>query len=275
MKFNKFLGAVLLLSVAILSNTTVLAADSDTSDSSSIPSTSTSASTSTSVSTSAEEGGNSQSSEKVSEEDFQEPILFKQTIHIQKVVSKEKITNNGKFIRDFEGVNGAHFKIYDVTEILKEVSGGKTGLDQSNIEKITTDVTERSKKLSEDQLKLVTEGDTKTVDGVDGVFEYTVETNLLTSNAYYAVNSDSPESATTSEPFVFITPICDEDGNPMENIWYYPKSDPISNDPKKTNGQNSEQDAEKEVKKVVSTGVKRDFLETIIQTVVNLFDSKG
>lgn len=276
MKFNNLLGTVLLLSVSILSTTSTLAAEAESSTSSITTSTSATASTSTLASeslitSSGTQDSTNESSDSITEEDYQEPILFKQTIHIQKVISNEKISNNGKSVRDFEGVNGAHFKIYDVSEILKELAGSKTGLDRSSMEKLTTDLTERSKKLSEDQLKLVTEGDTKTVDGVDGIFEYTLETNLLSSNAYYVVNSESPESATISEPFVFITPICDENGKPMEDVWYYPKSQPIEKDPEKV----AEQDPEKEVKKVVSTGVKRDLIDTFFQSVINFFSPKG
>lgn len=271
--FSRF-AVIVLASTTLLSATAASAADTattDTSSNSSVPveegANSTSDkldSTGTTSTESLEEEGTTESTGAL---DGEEIITFKQTIHIQKILSKDKVSS-GKELKDVKGVNGAHFKVFDVTETLKEVvkdDGNRTKLDSKSIDKLSSEVLNRSNKLSTDQMKLVTEGTTETVDKREGVFEFELEANMVSQQAYLVVNDTVPDTATKSENFVFITPVSDEAGTPMEHVWIYPKSEAI--DPEK--------DPEKEVKSIPSTGVEKNFLVKIIDTVTNFFSSLG
>lgn len=78
---------------------------------------------------------------------------------------------------------------------------------------------------------------------------------------FYVVNDAVAENtATLSEPFVIITPVTDEEGNILDNVWIYPKSDPVA----------AEEEV-KEVKKIVSTGIKQDIVQKIIGFLKELF----
>lgn len=187
----------------------------------------------------------------------EESQQIKQTIHIQKVISSEQLDNQGNPLEKQEGVNGAKFVIYDVTEILqKMIQEGK--LKDQSLDKVTPILKERVEKLAPDQLKKVTEGETKTRAGKNGVFAFQVSVSENQKQAYYIVNESSPENVSNSEATLLILPVSNEQGELMKDCWIYPKS------------QMSTPKIEK--RKIVSTGVKQGFWSKIIQSFKDWWD---
>ncbi|OZS39949.1 hypothetical protein DF186_11990 [Enterococcus hirae] len=185
---------------------------------------------------------------KVAEDDQ----IIKQTIHIQKIISSEQLDNQGQKLEKQEGVNGAKFSVYDVSDILQKMDVKDLTTDQ-----IESQLKDRVKKLSSDQLKLVFNGETKTIDQQTGVFEFSVEVQANQKQAYYIVNESSPENISNSEDILLLIPVSDDQGQFLKDVWIYPKSE--ASQPKE------------EVKKIVSTGVKKNFFEHCWDFVTHLF----
>ena len=178
--------------------------------------------------------------------------IVKQTIHVQKIISSEQLDNQGQKLEKQEGVNGAKFSVYDVSDILQKMDVKDLSTDQ-----IESQLKDRVKKLSSDQLKLVSNGEKKTIDQQTGVFEFSVEVQANQKQAYYIVNESSPENISNSEDILLLTPVSDKDGEFLKDVWIYPKSEALQ--PKE------------EVKKIVSTGVKKNFFEHCWDFVTHLF----
>ena len=178
--------------------------------------------------------------------------IVKQTIHVQKIISSEQLDNQGQKLEKQEGVNGAKFSVYDVSDILQKMDVKDLSTDQ-----IESQLKDRVKKLSSDQLKLVSNGETKTIDQQTGVFEFSVEVQANQKQAYYIVNESSPENISNSKDILLLTPVSDKDGEFLKDVWIYPKSKALQ--PKE------------EVKKIVSTGVKKNFFEHCWDFVTHLF----
>lgn len=139
----------------------------------------------------------SETSEKLQEvEDTQ---VIKQNIHIQKIISSNRINNQGRQVAQQEGVNGAKFIVYDITNILEEMTQDDNEKNQS-VEIIESKLKDRAKKLSYDQLKKVTEGETKTIDDQEGVIDFSIEVPANKKQAYYIVNESSPENSQVHNP---------------------------------------------------------------------------
>ncbi|EMF0115526.1 hypothetical protein OUS11_002112 [Enterococcus hirae] len=187
----------------------------------------------------------------------EESQQIKQTIHIQKVISSEQLDNQGNPLEKQEGVNGAKFVIYDVTEFLQKMIREEKWKNKP-LDKVTTLVKERVKKLAPDQLKKVTEGKTSTVAQQDGILEFSVEVPANQKQAYYIVNESSPENVSNSEATLLILPVSNEEGELMKDSWIYPKS------------QVSTPKIEK--RKIVSTGIKQSFWSKIIQSIKDWWD---
>ncbi len=185
---------------------------------------------------------------KIAEDDQ----IVKQTIHVQKIISSEQLDNQGQKLEKQEGVNGAKFSVYDVSDILQKMDVKNLTTDQ-----IESQLKDRVKKLSSDQLKLVSNGETKTIDQQTGVFEFSVEVQANQKQAYYIVNETSPENISNSEDILLLTPVSDKNGEFLKDVWIYPKSE--ASQPKE------------EVKKIVSTGVKKNFFENCWDFVTHLF----
>lgn len=185
---------------------------------------------------------------KIAEDDQ----IVKQTIHVQKIISSEQLDNQGQKLEKQEGVNGAKFSVYDVSDILQKMDVKNLTTDQ-----IESQLKDRVKKLSSDQLKLVSNGETKTIDQQTGVFEFSVEVQANQKHAYYIVNESSPENISNSEDVLLLTPVSDKNGEFLKDVWIYPKSE--ASQPKE------------EVKKIVSTGVKKNFFEHCWDFVTHLF----
>lgn len=185
---------------------------------------------------------------KIAEDDQ----IVKQTIHVQKIISSEQLDNQGQKLEKQEGVNGAKFSVYDVSDILQKMDVKDLSTDQ-----IESQLKDRVKKLSSDQLKLVSNGETKTIDQQAGVFEFSVEVQANQKQAYYIVNESSPENISNSEDILLLTPVSDKNGEFLKDVWIYPKSE--ASQPKE------------EVKKIVSTGVKKNFFENCWDFVNHLF----
>lgn len=185
---------------------------------------------------------------KVAEDDQ----VIKQKIHVQKIISSEQLSNQGQKLEKQEGVNGAKFSVYDVSDILQKMDVKDLSTDQ-----IESQLKDRVKKLSSDQLKLVSNGETQTIDQQTGVFEFSVEVQANQKQAYYIVNESSPENISNSEDILLLTPVSDDKGQFLKDVWIYPKSE--ASRPKE------------EVKKIVSTGVKRNFFENCWDFVTHLF----
>ncbi|KGK75243.1 hypothetical protein LM26_05265, partial [Enterococcus faecium] len=151
-----------------------------------------------------------------------------------------------------EGVNGAKFSVYDVSDILQKMDVKDLTTDQ-----IESQLKDRVKKLFSDQLKLVSNGETKTIDQQTGVFEFSIEVQANQKQAYYIVNESSPENISNSEDILLLTPVSDKNGEFLKDVWIYPKSE--ASQPKE------------EVKKIVSTGVKKNFFENCWDFVTHLF----
>lgn len=183
---------------------------------------------------------------KIAEDDQ----IVKQTIHVQKIISSEQLDNQGH--EKQEGVYGAKFSVYDVSDILQKMDVKDLTTDQ-----IESQLKDRVKKLSSDQLKLVSNGETKTIDQQTGVFEFSVEVQANQKQAYYIVNESSPENISNSEDILLLTPVSDKNGEFLKDVWIYPKSE--ASQPKE------------EVKKIVSTGVKKNFFENCWDFVTHLF----
>lgn len=178
--------------------------------------------------------------------------IVKQTIHVQKIISSEQLDNQGQKLEKQEGVNGAKFSVYDVSDILQKMDVKDLSTDQ-----FESQLKDRVKKLSSDQLKLVSNGETKTIDQQTGVFEFLVEVQANQKQAYYIVNESSPENISNSEDILLLTPVSDKNGEFLKDVWIYPKSE--ASQPKE------------EVKKIVSTGVKKNFFEHCWDFVTHLF----
>lgn len=178
--------------------------------------------------------------------------IVKQTIHVQKIISSEQLDNQGQKLEKQEGVNGAKFSVYDVSDILQKMDVKDLSTDQ-----IESQLKDRVKKLSSDQLKLVSNGETKTIDQQTGVFEFSVEVQANQKQAYYIVNESSSENISNSKDILLLTPVSDKDGEFLKDVWIYPKSEALQ--PKE------------EVKKIVSTGVKKNFFEHCWDFVTHLF----
>ncbi|HDT7891272.1 TPA: hypothetical protein RD567_002949, partial [Enterococcus faecium] len=185
---------------------------------------------------------------KIAEDDQ----IVKQTIHVQKIISSEQLDNQGQKLEKQEGVNGAKFSVYDVSDILQKMDVKNLTTDQ-----IESQLKDRVKKLSGDQLKLVSNGETKTIDQQTGVFEFSIEVQANQKQAYYIVNESSPENISNSEDILLLTPVSEKNGEFLKDVWIYPKSE--ASQPKE------------EVKKIVSTGVKKNFFENCWDFVTHLF----
>ncbi|MGX7408015.1 pilin N-terminal domain-containing protein [Enterococcus avium] len=256
---------VLTVILCALANTHTISAFADSSSSDQLESTETTQQSTTSSSSessitldSSEETSTIESSdETVPSEDLRIPTIKnkqRQKIKIQKLLSQDSITDGGKKQNVSEGVNGAHFSVYDISNLYEEVASQNTDKDLSSLQ---DKLSERANKLNVSSEKKVTEGDTKTVDGSEGVFEFTTEPNESKYEAYYVVNDSVPEDvATLSEPFVIIMPITDENGETMDEIWIYPKSSPV--------------EPVKEVKKLAQTGAKLTPFERFMTFISNL-----
>lgn len=175
---------------------------------------------------------------------------IKQTIHIQKVISSEQLDNQGNPLEKQEGVNGAKFVIYDVTEILQKMIQEGNLKDQS-LDKVTPILKERVEKLAPNQLKKVTEGETSSVAQQDGILEFSVEVPVNQKQAYYIVNESSPENVSNSEATLLILPVSNEQGELMKDCWIYPKS--------RTSMPKIEQ------RKIISTGVRASLWDRLKQ----------
>ncbi|WP_395527494.1 pilin N-terminal domain-containing protein [Enterococcus lactis] len=185
---------------------------------------------------------------KIAEDDQ----IVKQTIHVQKIISSEQLDNQGQKLEKQEGVNGAKFSVYDVSDILQKMDVKVLTTDQ-----IESQLKDRVKKLFSDQLKLVSNGETKTIDQQTGVFEFSIEVQANQKQAYYIVNESSPENISNSEDILLLTSVSDKNGEFLKDVWIYPKSE--ASQPKE------------EVKKIVSTGVKKNFFENCWDFVTHLF----
>ncbi len=185
---------------------------------------------------------------KIAEDDQ----IVKQTIHVQKIISSEQLDNQGQKLEKQEGVNSAKFSVYDVSDILQKMDVKDLTTDQ-----IESQLKDRVKKLFSDQLKLVSNGETKTIDQQTGVFEFSIEVQANQKQAYYIVNESSPENISNSEDILLLTPVSDKNDEFLKDVWIYPKSE--ASQPKE------------EVKKIVSTGVKKNFFENCWDFVTHLF----
>ncbi|MFB8449841.1 pilin N-terminal domain-containing protein [Enterococcus thailandicus] len=196
----------------------------------------------------------SESSEKP--QDAEDTQVIKQTIHIQKIISSSQIDNQGSHVAQQKGINGAKFVVYDITNILEEMAQEDNGGEKS-VEAIEAELKDRAKKLSYDQLEKVAEGETKTIDDKEGLIDFSIEVPANKKQAYYIVNESSPENISNSEDIVLMTPVSDENGEFLTDVWLYPKSE--KSEPKE------------EIKKVVSTGVKKNFFENCWDFFTQLF----
>lgn len=192
----------------------------------------------------------SESSEKP--QDVEDTQVIKQTIHIQKIISSSQIDNQGSHVAQQKGINGAKFVVYDITKILEEMSQ-----EERPVEELESELKDRAKKLSYDQLEKVAEGETKTNGNQEGVIDFSIEVPANKKQAYYIVNESSPENISNSEDIILVTPVSDENGEFLTDVWLYPKSE--KSEPKE------------EVKKVVSTGVKKNFFENCWDFLTQLF----
>ena len=146
---------------------------------------------------------------KIAEDDQ----IVKQTIHVQKIISSEQLDNQGQKLEKQEGVNGAKFSVYDVSDILQKMDVKDLTTDQ-----IESQLKDRVKKLFSDQLKLVSNGETKTIDQQTGVFEFSIEVQANQKQAYYIVNESSPENISNSEDILLLTPVSDKNDEFLKDV---------------------------------------------------------
>lgn len=252
MKKHKWLFiCVAVLFSAVTYSSSVLA-DTDNQDQSTDQATQTTESSTVQSSDETTDSSTVTSSDKGDAPTVEDDQIIKQTIHVQKIISSEQLDNQGQKLEKQEGVNGAKFSVYDVSDILQKMDVKDLTTDQ-----IESQLKDRVKKLSSDQLKLVSNGETKTIDQQTGVFDFSVEVQANQKQAYYIVNEFSPENISNSEDILLLTPVSDKNGEFLKDVWIYPKSE--ASQPKE------------EVKKIVSTGVKKNFFQHICDFFTHLF----
>ncbi|MDU4270245.1 MAG: pilin N-terminal domain-containing protein [Enterococcus hirae] len=252
MKKHKWLFiCVAVLFSAVTYSSSVLA-DTDNQDQSTDQATQTTESSTVQSSDETTDSSTVTSSDKGDAPTVEDDQIIKQTIHVQKIISSEQLDNQGQKLEKQEGVNGAKFSVYDVSDILQKMDVKDLTTDQ-----IESQLKDRVKKLSSGQLKLVSNGETKTIDQQTGVFDFSVEVQANQKQAYYIVNEFSPENISNSEDILLLTPVSDKNGEFLKDVWIYPKSE--ASQPKE------------EVKKIVSTGVKKNFFQHICDFFTHLF----
>lgn len=238
-------------------NSEVISSTKETKPSASETSSSSGNSTNNTTESTVETTSTSEVEKEVELPDIKVKEPFSQNFYIRKVMQSEVVDNKGKEQTFESGINGASYKVYNVTHLLSDLSAEN---ENAKLEDIQTELTERSKKLDVGQLELTAHGETADHEGKSGVFKF-VSPPSQTHQAFYVVNDAVAENtATLSEPFVIITPVTDEEGNILDNVWIYPKSDPVA----------AEEEV-KEVKKIVSTGIKQDIVQKIIGFLKELF----
>lgn len=179
----------------------------------------------------------------------------KQKFYIQKIIAKETVDNNGKKQQFEQGVNGASFKVYEITDMLKDLPE----VDMKNdVEKIQAELTDRAKKIDLSNFNQIAEGVTSEKNGQEGVFEFETPESEEKHQAFWVVNDEvEGNTATLSEPFLILTPITDDDGNALSEVWIYPKSQPI--------------EEKKVVRQLPSTGGKLTFFQKVVNFFTDLF----
>ncbi|MDT2525114.1 pilin N-terminal domain-containing protein [Enterococcus raffinosus] len=218
--------------------------------------TATTTSTGSTVSSSEQIDGDTTTSSNNDEVEAIKTVKASQKFHIQKIATQDVLNGSGMEQAVAQGIDGAHFKVYSIDSLLKDVVKDK-GL--KTLDQVQKSLTERARKLDLNNQKVFAEGTTATINGKSGIFEFSSKATEEKYQAYYVVN-DSVEnnSATLSEPFVIVTPINKDEGEIMPDVWIYPKSTTI--------------EEKKVVKNIVSTGVKPSLIDRIVNAMKGWID---
>jgi hypothetical protein len=148
---------------------------------------------------------------------------------------------------DLKSADSLKDKELELSDLLKSIQ--KNPLTTNQLTGLLTDLA-RKENLS--KLKVFAQGNTKTADDKDGIFEFTVPYRLGKYQAYYVVNDKVDDNETTlSDPFVMITPLINIDnGTPLETAYIYPKSQYI---PKEIVSE-----------RLPNTGIKSDWIDQLV-----------
>ncbi|WP_314576514.1 pilin N-terminal domain-containing protein [Enterococcus gilvus] len=185
-----------------------------------------------------------------------EPAGSTQTLHIQKIVNQSVRDNQGKQVTQTEGINGAHFTVYDVTKLYEAIRKEHSQKQQSSVD-LTQTLLKRAQKQDVQTLPVTFEGTTAAKDGQAGILTGTLPIDANKPKAYYVVNDQADNASTTSQDSVVITPMSDDQGNVNKDIWLYPKAE----QPKK------------ETREIVSTGVTPAWTVRVRHFFVSLLSS--
>ncbi|WP_379947415.1 SpaH/EbpB family LPXTG-anchored major pilin [Enterococcus devriesei] len=127
-----------------------------------------------------------------------------------------------KLLQEYEGINGATFSVYDVTnEFYQLRAAGKS-------------ISAAQEQLSKQQpTKLVSQATTATINGVDGIAGYQLpiyETNgQQRPKAYLFVETQLPDNVQiASDPLVVILPTFDSGGKMQQQLQLYPKNEEVA-----------------------------------------------
>ena len=153
--------------------------------------------------------------------------IQKEKINIQKIITDNATLKGGKPQNTiYSGVNGAHFVIYDITDLLKDEVNGKNTLNDYT--SLLANLNKRAGLIDPNQLKEVYSGNTAKIGQTNGIIQFDAPIKGQ-YHAYYVVNDKVPKDSYVekSSPFTLITPIFDDDGGFMKDVWVYPKGNAI------------------------------------------------
>ncbi|MGK0607256.1 pilin N-terminal domain-containing protein [Enterococcus gilvus] len=148
-----------------------------------------------------------------------------QTLHIQKIVNQTVNDSQGEKNTQTQGVNGAHFTVYNVTKLYETIQKEQKQNKQP-IKNLTQEVLKQAQKQAVQELPVVFGGTTATKDGQEGILTGILSFDPDKPTAYYIVNDKTDtDTTTTSQDAVLMAPISDDKGAIQKDIWLYPKAE--------------------------------------------------
>ena len=163
-------------------------------------------------------------STSVSAEDTEETQVYihKLILPDDKEGNSLVINNSGQELskeelKQYQGLNGVEFSIYDITNLLNEELGKDNSLQGAQKNLI-------QKQYSLETMQTMAQTTTATVDGNEGLGSFSLPYDG-NQHAYLIVESKTPENVKVkADQLVLITPLYNEFGNPMKTIHIYPKN---------------------------------------------------
>lgn len=172
-----------------------------------------------------------------------------QTIKLHQVITEEATKTDTMASTKYQGVNGSKWSVYDVSIDMVQLDDKKGGMAESEArQKIQEELNQ--KKYDVSKYPKLLSGETKTIDGIDGVLDVPTMAAPHIYQALLFVNDKTPEYISQVDDFVLITPLADENGNLVKTMFVQPKSQNLPK-PKK----DLPQTGEKKNQKLMIAGV--------------------